>query len=89
MSRVYSSRDLEWHGDVLSLGRRGVACVVPDDQWPHMWRVRMPDGRLTDMVNRTRAKDAAIALALASLNRKPDTQETASEAPPMRLEAAE
>ena len=28
MSRVYSSRDLEWHGDVLSLGRRGVACVV-------------------------------------------------------------
>jgi hypothetical protein len=28
----------------------------------------MPDGRLTDMVNLTRAKDAAISLALGKLN---------------------
>jgi len=33
-----------------------------------MYRVRLPDGRLTDIVNLTRAKDAAVSLALASLN---------------------
>lgn len=33
--------------------------VVPDQQHPRMWRVRYPDGRLSDMTNRTRAKDAA------------------------------
>ncbi|HEY7301268.1 MAG TPA: hypothetical protein VH684_25540 [Xanthobacteraceae bacterium] len=29
---------------------------------------RLPDGRLTDMVNRTRAKDAAVSIALGMLN---------------------
>jgi hypothetical protein len=40
----------------------GVA-VVPDDEWPAMWRVRTPDGRLSDMVNLARARDAAVAHA--------------------------
>ena len=38
-----------------------------------MWRVRLPGGRLTDMVNRTRTRDAAISLALGTLNRQ-DTE---------------
>jgi hypothetical protein len=33
--------------------------VVPDPDWPKMYCVRKPDGRLTDMVNLTRARDAA------------------------------
>jgi hypothetical protein len=33
--------------------------VEPDGQWPSMWRVRKGD-RLSDMVNLTRARDAAI-----------------------------
>ena len=33
----------------------------------HMYRVRF-DGRLTDMVNLTRAKDTAVSLALSVLN---------------------
>ena len=33
-----------------------------------MWRVRMPKGNVSDMVNLTRAKDTALSLALASLN---------------------
>jgi len=33
-----------------------------------MYRIRFPEGGLSDMVNLTRAKDAAIALALQSLN---------------------
>jgi hypothetical protein len=33
-----------------------------------MWCVRMPEGHVSDMANRARAKDAAQALALAALN---------------------
>jgi hypothetical protein len=32
--------------------------VVPDAAHPGTWRVRWPDGRLSDMTNLTRAKDA-------------------------------
>jgi hypothetical protein len=32
--------------------------VAPDEAHPVMWRVRWPDGRLSDMTNLTRAKDA-------------------------------
>jgi hypothetical protein len=36
--------------------------LVPDGRWPGMWRIRRPDGTLTDMVNLTRAKDALLHL---------------------------
>jgi hypothetical protein len=80
----------------LHIGGRftGIA-VVPDGKWPTMWRVRMRDGCLTDMVNLTRAKDAAIAYARprglgSSEIVRWDHRETPSEAPPMRetMEAA-
>ena len=32
--------------------------AVPDAARPGMWRVQWPDGRLSDMTNLTRAKDA-------------------------------
>jgi hypothetical protein len=66
----YDTNDLAW--DRLTLRRRrdgqAMATIVPDSTWPGMWRVRMPDGHLTDMGNLTRAKDAAQSLALAVLN---------------------
>jgi hypothetical protein len=37
--------------------------VVPDPEWPNMYRVRRPDGSLTDMVNLTRARDAVSVLS--------------------------
>jgi hypothetical protein len=37
--------------------------VVPDTEWLFMYRVRRPDGTLTDMVNLTRARDAAQCFA--------------------------
>jgi len=37
--------------------------VVPESDWAKMYRVRRPDGSLTDMVNLTRARDAARTLA--------------------------
>ena len=51
----------------LRLGRRVVATIEPDSKWPGMWRVRC-GGSLSDMVNLSRAKDAAISIALSDLN---------------------
>ncbi len=45
--------------------------IEPDTEYPGMWRVRLPDGRCTDMVNLTRARDAATVLSIA-LIRRPD-----------------
>jgi hypothetical protein len=56
-----------------------LAIVEPDSKYPGvMWRIRFPDGRLSDMANLTRAKDAAVTCALRSLNSR--MQETPSEA---------
>jgi hypothetical protein len=32
--------------------------IFPDGKWPGMYRLRLPNGRLSDLVNLTRAKDA-------------------------------
>ena len=81
-------RHLEWRGDrlVLKGGGRGSLFVelVRDVTYPSMWRVRLPDGSLTDMVNRTRAKDAACALLLAHLRQARDSLE----APPASFAGA-
>jgi hypothetical protein len=37
----------------------GGYAVVPDPDWVKMYRVRKPDGTITDLVNLTRARDAA------------------------------
>jgi hypothetical protein len=47
-----------------------IVTVVPDDTYPAMWRVRRPDGTLTDMANLTWARDGAVAIALGVLNRQ-------------------
>jgi hypothetical protein len=68
--RIYSRTDLTWNGLTLRLGTKIVATVVPDLQFQKMYRVQPPDGTLTDMVNLSRAKDAAISLALSELNKR-------------------
>jgi hypothetical protein len=71
--RAFSRRDLVWDDKQLrlhSIGGRVLAAIEPDQTWPSMWRVRLPEGFLTDMVNLSRAKDAAVAHALATLNRR-------------------
>lgn len=53
-------RQIVWKGDRLYFaGRSSGYSVVQDELYPTMWRVCRPDGSLSDMVNRTRAKDAA------------------------------
>jgi hypothetical protein len=57
-----------WDGDKLMQGKRAMPIdVLPDDQWPGMYRVHY-QGKISDMVNLTRAKDAAVAMVSASLN---------------------
>jgi hypothetical protein len=61
---------LKWMGDGLYLDGKGRAIVTiePDAKYPDvMWRVRLPSGELSDMVNRTRCKDAALAYACRML----------------------
>ena len=70
---MYDRQDLIWDGRQLRLfSSRGrvLASIEPDQTWPGMWRVRLPDGNLTDMVNLSRAKDAAVSLALGALNHR-------------------
>jgi hypothetical protein len=68
--RVWGRNELAWKNDALYLRgrRRRLIAIAPDGQWPGMWRVRYPDGGLSDMVNLSRAKDAAAAEALRILN---------------------
>lgn len=40
--------------------RRPGIVVTPDPKWPKMWRIHQ-GGRVSDMVNLSRAKDAAVA----------------------------
>ena len=48
-----------------------MAEIVHDARYPEMYRFRLlPDGELSDMVNRTRAKDAAALAAVTALNKK-------------------
>jgi hypothetical protein len=57
-------------GVVLRLIRSGrvVAVVAPDPGFPSMFRIKFPDGSISDMANLTRAKDVALSLADAALD---------------------
>jgi hypothetical protein len=65
---------------VYSAHGRVVATIEPAETWPSMWRVRLPKRRPSDMVNRARAREAAVSLVLANLN----YEDTPADAPPMR-----
>jgi hypothetical protein len=47
---------------------RVVAVVTPDPRFPSMFQIKFPDGSISDIVNLTRAKDAALSLADAVLD---------------------
>ena len=48
----------------LHIGRKKTGISIrPDSRWPQMWRVHQ-DGRVSDMVNLARAKDAGLSWAL-------------------------
>lgn len=55
---------LDWRGDTLLSTGRIVARLVGDETWPGIWRVCLSSGNTSDMVNLSRARDAAEALVL-------------------------
>jgi hypothetical protein len=44
--------------------------IEPDSTYPGMWRLRWPDGDLSDMANIARAKDAAACFLENTARRK-------------------
>jgi hypothetical protein len=62
----------EWRrtGNVWKLicSGRVVATVEPDHRFSSMFRIKFPDGSISDMVNLARGKDAALSLADAALD---------------------
>jgi hypothetical protein len=45
--------------------------IVPDGRWPKMFRLRLADGSLTDMVNKARAKEVlATAVVVTTVTPK-------------------
>jgi len=72
--------NLIWRGPKLYFGNRVVGEIVPDEKYPGMWRIVRPDGSLSDMVNRARAKDACEA-AFAGSERRKRGRQSPSEAP--------
>src|SRR4051794_24433341 len=61
--------------------------IVPDERWPAMWRVSYADGSLSDMANRTRAKDALHALMRAVQSRRRSTAQRWAELLPRAVRA--
>lgn len=49
--------------DRVPKAARAHARLIPDKIYPGMWRVVGPSGTLSDIVNKTRAKDVAWCLA--------------------------
>ena len=76
-----SGRELDWRDDKLCYRGREQARIVPDATYPGMWRVQLPGGTLSDMVNKVRARDAARGIVLGRLN----GQETPLDAPQRRV----
>jgi len=73
---------MSWKGDKLYyLDRRSAYSIVQDGKYTQMWRVRRPDGSLSDIVNRTRAKDAVMLMLDRDLKAGPDGQGKAPVAP--------
>jgi hypothetical protein len=63
-SNVHAGRPASTAEKLLSVTRRhGAFTIVADAAWPGMYRVKCPDGTLTEMINLARAKDALAELA--------------------------
>ena len=60
-------KSLTWHRDgadwILFAGRRRFGRVIPDSQYPGMWRSRLSGGGLSDMANLAWAKNAILVAA--------------------------
>ena len=61
MTTVVPNANFIWRGLALHWGRRTkpVLTLVADETYPHLYRIRYPDGWMSPPANLTSAKDAA------------------------------
>jgi hypothetical protein len=55
--------DFTWKGLALHVGRRKTLTLVADSTYPHLFRIRYPNGWTSTPANLSRAKDAAYSHA--------------------------
>ena len=58
-----SKGEFQWCGLALHFDKRPVLTLVADEKYPHLFRIRYPDGWTSTPANITRAKDAAYGHA--------------------------
>ena len=77
MTTIISNADFGWRGTALYYGRRKkpVLTLEADATYPHLYRIRYPNGWTSTPANISRAKDAAYGHARYLLG-----QETPSKA---------
>jgi len=86
---IYGRKDFTWHEQsdgwaLHAIGHRSaIVHVVPDKVWPGMWRIRHPNGRLSDMANLSWAKDGAIAVAMRWLDPRKVSRRRAEQSRPV------
>lgn len=77
---------IEWR---LRIGTRLSGFFVrPDSKWPGMWRIHAPNGRISDMVNLSRARDACLAQARTTGARQAGNERITWESAPFHAESA-
>jgi hypothetical protein len=76
--RYRNKNILRWQGDTLCHGRRKLVTIIQDQNHPAMWRIRLPHGSLTEMVNKKQSQGRRPSHRLAVLS----SAQTPAEAPP-------
>ena len=92
MATVLRQTDFNWRGFDLHWGRRRmpVRWLVADETWPHLYRIRYPDGWTSEPANLTWAKDAAYGHARYLLTQEtPDSGPYSLEDPVLGIRLAE
>jgi hypothetical protein len=87
-SNLFKPRALVWEGMRLRLrsSKRFLAVVKPDAGYPNLYRIHLAPDHLSDLLNLTRAKEAAVALALTMLNREVATKQARNAHRPKAVE---
>jgi hypothetical protein len=66
---MYTTKNLVWEDNrLIHRASASHLDVIPHTKWPGMFRVVRPDGIVSDMTNRARARDAAKSILLGMLN---------------------
>jgi hypothetical protein len=68
LARAPQSKTPQAYGLHYGSARTPLLLIVPDSNWPGMYRVHWPDWRASDMANLSRARDAAFGFARRSVS---------------------